>query len=192
MTTLLSADYHGNPLPCATWQADMRRELAYFTRAFQWRFRHLPPDLREERVQEAIVQVCAVMAQQYAKHGGRITYAYTLVWQTAYRVTAGHSSTRTRCHNADMLDRSPGRTICPQREQGEFRPDTRPARREVSPAFRLDVEAWVNTLPPRLREYATLACRGTPDADIQRIMGIGPVRMSQIQTECKKAYADRP
>ncbi len=114
MSSVLSADFCGNPLPLATWQEDFEREVPYYTHFYKHRFRRLTPELRDEMVQEALVQTAIVFESQYRTHGGRTEHRHSIARNIAYRVKLGRSSTRTHGRNADLLDRTQ-RTTGPQR-----------------------------------------------------------------------------
>src|SRR4030042_5085623 len=94
MSTVLSADFSGNPLPLASWQDDFEREIPYFERLYRRRFRYLTPELRDEQVQEALAQTAIVFANQYKTHGGRTEHRHSIARDIARRARWGRSSTR--------------------------------------------------------------------------------------------------
>ena len=185
MSTLLSADYHGNPLPCDTWQDDYCRELPYFTHALEWRFRALRSEKRAEWIQEALVQLCSTMESQYRLHGGRVTMSRRMVTMVVCHVCAGKSCTRPPRRKRDILDRAPKRTI--RRESGSIARQAK-ARPEVSPGFRLDVETWIAQLPPRLRRLAALGYKGTSDAIIRRRLRINRQRLNRLRYSLRQEW----
>ena len=181
---LLSADLDGSPLPCATWQADLERQLPYFTRARTYRWRAFLPELREERIQELLVQLAQLFARQYELYGGRVDNRAELVKRAMYWAKVGQSCTRPRGRHADLMDQQ----NTPKRKPGRHLPALLPSRAEVPTDTRLDIEDWIAGLAPQMREYATLAYHGTPDADIERIMSIGKWRRMELRYKLKKIW----
>ncbi len=187
MSTLLTADLDGNPIP-STWQADLENQLAYFTRAFQYRFRALPPEKREEFVQEAIVQLAILLAQHHRLHGGRIRNRSQLVRNVVCCVWRGRSSTRQNGQNSDPLDHSASRGRYCKLSRKTALPEMLYAREDLPEGARLDIEAKIDTLPTRLREYATLAYHGATEAKIRRIMSVTASTIRVMRTEIKNRW----
>ncbi len=188
MSSVLSADFCGNPLPLATWQDDFEREVDYFTHLYKRRFRNLTPELREEQVQEALVQTAQVFANQYGTHGGRTEHRHSIARYIARRVKLGRSCTRPHGRNADLLDRSQ-RTTGPQREVDclSILEHVR-AGRELSDDFRLDFLAFVDSLTDTLRQYALLAYHGTPENTIALTMGVHANTISRYRQRLRRRW----
>lgn len=190
MSTVLSADFYGNPLPAANWQEDLDREAVYFDRVYRRRFRSLSPELRGEMVQEALAQTCVILAGQYRTHGGRTEHRHNIARCVASHVKQGRSCTRPMGRNADPLDHS-FRASGPKRSDNPLRALERcRAGRELSADFRLHLLDWVHSLPDRLRQYALLACAGTPDVEIRRAMGVSVGTLARCRQKLRKLWED--
>ncbi len=188
MAIVLSADFCGNPLPLATWQDDFEREVDYFTHFYKRRFRYLTPELREELVQEALVQAAIVFESQYRTHGGRTEHRHSIARYIARRVKLGRSCTRPHGRNADLLDRTQRRTG-PQREVDCLSTlEHVRAGREISESFRLDLLGFIDSLTDTLKQYALLLYHGTPGAVIPQTMGVHASTITRYRRQLRRRW----
>lgn len=172
----------------ATWQQHFEAELPYFTQAYRRRLNWSRPEKREEEVQEALVQTAKFFATQYRMHGKLTQYPYKLARTVASRVRRGASSTRPPNRRADLMDRT-ARTTGPKREADTlsiFAALRMPVGLSID--FILDLLAWIEALPDKLRRYAALVCEGTPDATIRRIMGVGQQRVCHYRQQLRARW----
>jgi DNA-directed RNA polymerase specialized sigma24 family protein len=67
-------------------------------------------------------------------------------------------------------------------------PDRLLGRASLPVDTRLDIESWIGKMPPRLREYATLAYRGTTGDQIRQIMGVTRRQVEEIRRRIRRLW----
>ena len=145
------------PPPPVSWLAALENKLPQITARLRQYFRRRPPELREEMVQEALVQLCTMLAGD-EKRGHDTQRTLRLYWglytkRAAYRIFRGSSCTRHTGQPRDPLD------------QPHFSL-TKPRAGLNHSQQALDVQEWCSQLPPPLQATLLLLLQGHTQAEI--------------------------
>ena len=179
------------PRPPSTWQADFSQQYAYHERLYKARFRFLTPELREENIQEALVQTARYYESQWRLHGQRVENRWSIARCVLSRVKRGRSCTRG-FRNADPLDRT-------YRKSGPKRENCRhtigkalagvEARAEISPDLRTDLESWLQALPAPQRELALSFAAGESAESIAKREGMAVASVQRLRSQLSESFA---
>ena len=139
------------------------------------------------------MQTAIVFASQYRMHGRRTEDRHSISRYVVARVRRGTKCTRKPGRYSDLLDRTltcaEGKKLA-RKTANPWRVDAAEARRVVSPAFKLDLEAWIAALPAPLRDYAVLAVGGADRETIQRSMGIERTTFWSYRRRLKRLWQE--
>ncbi len=185
----ITTDRTGHAVP-ATWQDDFAQRIPYFSRAFGKRFRFFRPDMREELVQEGLAQAAVIYSSDYARHGSLTAKPHQIARTVASRVKQGRSSTRPPGRNADPCDHS-FRVNGPKRSPDVLEAlDYAAWSSHDDPEWCVDLLDWIESLPDRLRHYATLAYCGKSNAEIREAMGVGTTMITRYRRMIREMWAE--
>ena len=100
-----------------SWQEALAPLVPAYARFFDWSFRHDPPEKREERTQEALVQTAVSYLQQYRKHRRLVANPESIGRTMRHKVLAGRSSTREPRQLSDLMDDTIHKRRCGSRNE---------------------------------------------------------------------------
>ena len=183
-----------------SWQQRFLQLLPRIRSQAQSRFRHLPPEAREEATAEVIASALVSYARLVALGQEDRAFATTLVRYAVAKFRAGrrvgcrlngHDVTSDYCRQkngvlVERLDRCDERSGNWQELVVEDRNAT-PA--EVA-ATRMDVGAWLAQLARRTRQIAKDLARGYSTSEVACKHGISAGRISQMRCELEASWSE--
>jgi hypothetical protein len=161
-------------------------------------FRSVPREMRAELVQAAVVAAYAMFVRLAQRDRIELAYASPLVKFAVRQVRAGRcvgsalnrhdlsSAYGRRFHGVriERLDQQDSAT-------GEWREalieDRRCGPAEIA-ASRIDMAAWLRSLPRQRRKIATLLAMGETTQHVARQCSLTPGRISQMRRQLKKSW----
>jgi hypothetical protein len=177
----------------AAWQPLFLQLLPGIERYALISFRHLPPDARQEAVQETIANCLVAFVRLWQQD--RLDRAHPTVLA---RYGAAHArdgrSIAHRINSADVLSlrawRRHGVQVArlddPWQELVVEDKRSRPA--DVA-ALRIDLAAWLSRLSSRVRRIATMLASGETTSAVARVVGLTCGRISQLRRELERSWA---
>lgn len=186
------------PAPFDGWQSQFLELLPAVQRRASWLLRHWRPSDREEALAEITAHATVAYAR-LAQHGHvQVASASSLVGYALRHLRAGRRvGTPTNVRDLtspccrlrgrppiDRLDRFDHST-------GAWR-DVVIEDRRVGPSetavARLDLEAWLRSLPAALRRIAEVLATGERPSHVARITGLSPARVSQLRRQLENSW----
>ena len=194
----LSTSLVGQEPETTSWQQRFLQLLPRIRSQAQSRFRHLPPEAREEATAEVIASALVSYARLVALGQEDRAYATTLVRYAVAQFRAGRR-VGCRLNGQDVLSE-----YCHQRkgvsierldrvdeQSGEWE-DLVVEDRHSTPAevamTRVDFAAWLGSLPERTRHVAETLATGEATSHVARIFGCSASRISQLRRELYDAW----
>jgi len=179
-------------MPCTTdARTTFETRVAEIDRLAGSHFRHLDPDAREEAVQDATVLAFRYWTRLVERGKvGEDCFRGAIWWAVRHtkqgRPGGVRGASRPKCV-LDYARRRKGNVVV---EGGvnlnHFVGSTASVPDTV--AFRLDVPAFLGTLPERDRGIAASLAAGKGTTEVAREIGVSPAAISQFRTRFKKKY----
>jgi len=157
-------------------------------------FRHSPPAVRQERIDDALAQAFVLFAQLVLRKRVRLAHPTALARYAAYRVRSGRPI-GSRSNNRDVMSRVTQRrfgfrvmSADPGGWPGQLRPtellgESRQATPAELAAIRVDFACWLGRLSDRQREIALCLAVGEPTGAVAHRFGLSCGRISQVRLE---------
>ena len=180
------------PSPAAApWQTGFLALLPAIRSSVGYAFRHLPPEAREDAVQEAIATALLAYVRLVELGKTELAYASPLARHAVAHVRAGRQvgnclrgrdvlspyAQRQKRFTVERLDHFDEQA---QAWQEVLVEDRRSTPAEIA-ASRMDVAAWLATLPVQLRKVAQVLATGETTKGAAEQFQVSPGRISQIR-----------
>ena len=183
----------------SAWQDLFLTMLPAIQRHARLRFRHLPPELREECIQEAICNACCAVARLAELNKLDLAYACPLAYYAVAQVRDGRKvGSRLSCKDVmspycqrlkhisvERLDRF-------NQVENSWREaviqDTRTAPVPDIVSFRIDFSDFLAQLPRRKRRVAESLALGHRTGDVAKKFHVSDGRVAQIRKELFHAW----
>jgi hypothetical protein len=185
-----------NPQP--EWHTAFLRLVPKIRQHARVRFRQLNPADREEAVQEVIARTMLEFLRLLERGKGRLIYAGPLARYAVAQVRQGRrvggqlnirdvSSHYCRARKGVSLESLDRCDDASGQWQEILVEDRRSTPADIA-ATRIDVRAWLQTLPRRSRRLAERLATGESTSCAARLFGISPSRVSQLRRELHCAW----
>ncbi|HEU5432413.1 MAG TPA: hypothetical protein VFU81_12165, partial [Thermomicrobiales bacterium] len=185
-----------NPPPA--WQAGFLRLLPDICRQLRCAFRGLPPERREEAVQEALANALVAYRRLVERGKADLAYATPLASYAVKQVAGGRRVARP-LNMYDTLSRYAQRKLgfaVVRLHQADAAENTWKevlvADRRATPAelaaSRLDFAAWWRRLPRRKRRIAAALAGGATTSETARVFKLTAGRISQLRRELERNW----
>jgi hypothetical protein len=182
----------------SSWQHRFLQLLPRIRAQAQSRFRHLPPEAREEATAEVIASALVSYARLVALGREDRAYATTLVRYAVaqYRVGRRVGSRMNGCDvTSDLCRQKKGLSLerldCFDKRSGDWH-ELVVEDRHSTPAdvatTRVDFAAWLESLPERTRHLAETLATGEATNQVARMFGCSASRVSQLRRELYDAW----
>ena len=181
-----------------SWHDQFVKMLPAIRRHTRIAFRYLDAEAHEEAVQSAIAHACVAFARLVELDRAALAYAGPLAHYAVARVRNDrHVGGREK--KGDVLSllwqRKMGVRVqslgCPgSGESGwqEILVEDRHATPADIAATRIDFQAWLSSLPARLREIAEVLATGEATKSVAQRFGVTPGRVSQIRRKLQRSW----
>jgi RNA polymerase sigma factor (sigma-70 family) len=161
-------------------------------------FRRLRPELKEDVVQEVIANAYCAFVRLVGRGKADVAYATPLATFAILQVIGGRQ-VGTKLNRRDVLSpraRAAGEIIVERldefdHDQGDWRAALLEDRRATpadTAAARIDVAAWLRSLPDRSRRIATMLAMGESTRSVSRQFNLSSARISQLREELKTTW----
>ena len=178
-------------LTSATWQAGFLELLPAIIRQARLALRQLSPEAKDEALAEVVAQ--ALVAYQRLWTAGQLERAYptALARYALLRQSAG------RRVGSALNSRDVGSRACRRRHQvvcqmsgswQEILVEDRQAGPAEIAASRIDVGAWLASLPERTRRVAECLASGETTTAVARAFELTPGRISQLRAALRQSW----
>ena len=180
------------------WHSTFLDMLPAIRRHAKIAFRHLDPEARDEAVQEVVCNACCAVAR--LAELGKLDLAYPTVL-ARYAVAQVNDGRKVGCK---LNVRDVGSDYCRRRkdvtverldkfdaDEGcwlEVLVEDQHAGPAETAAARIDVSAWMDSLPSRDRQIAEALGIGEQTRDVARRFGVSQGRISQKRREFKESW----
>ena len=176
------------------WHTAFLAMLPAITRQVRVAFRHLPPEAKDEAIQEAICNSCVAFARLAELDKLDLAYPSVLARYAVAQVRDGRkvggrlnirdvmSEHCQRCKDitVERLDRfDPDEDAWAEAVVA----DTRSAPVPDTVAFRCDFRDWLDDLPPRSRRITESLALGNRTGEVARRFRVSPGKISQLRRE---------
>ena len=181
-----------------TWHEPFLRMLPAIRRHARIAFRHLRPEAREEAVQGVVCNACSAVAR--LAEVGKLDLAYpTVLARFGVAQVRGGRMTGGRLNCQDVMSGYCQRLkgIVVERldqfdEEGNTWQEVQVEDRHAGPAevaaTRMDIAAWMQRLPSRLRGIAKVLANGETTGTVAQTFGVSEGRVSQVRKELLNAW----
>jgi RNA polymerase sigma factor (sigma-70 family) len=161
-------------------------------------FCSLRPELKEDLIQEVIANAYCAYVRLVGRGKADVAYATPLATFAILQVIAGRQ-VGTKRNLRDVLSpqaRAAGEIIVERldefdHDQGDWRAALLEDRRATpadTAAARIDVAAWLRSLPDRSRRIATTLAMGESTRSVSQQFSLSSARISQLREELKTSW----
>jgi hypothetical protein len=182
----------------ASWQQRFLQLLPRIRSQAQSRFRHLPPEAREEATAEVVASSLVSYARLVALGQEDRAFATTLVRYAIAQFRAGRrvgSHMNVRDLTSDLCRQKNGVSIeqldhfdNPADEWQEIVVEDRHSGPAEVASTRIDFGAWLESLPVRTRHVAETLATGEATSHVARMFGCSASRVSQLRRELYRGW----
>ena len=195
----LTTSMVGQEPETSSWQQRFLQLLPRIRSQAQSRFRHLPPEAREEATAEVIASSLVSYARLVALGQEDRTFATTLVRYAIAQFRAGRrvgSPMNVRDLTSDLCRQKNGVSVeqldhfdNPADEWQEIVVEDRHSGPAEVAATRIDFGAWLESLPERTRHVAETLATGEATSHVARMFGCSASRVSQLRRRALSCLA---
>jgi len=182
------------------WHKDFLIMLPKICRDAQIAFCSLPPEAREESVQEVICNALVAFRRLVELNKEDIAYATPLAQYAIRQIRSGRR-VGTKLNVRDISSRycQQSKRITVERldrfdsKRNGWREvvvEDRQSGPDVVAATRIDFDAWLKSLRPRMRQIATTLATGESTSTVAHTFNISRGRVSQLRRELMHAWYD--
>jgi hypothetical protein len=182
----------------ASWQRRFLQLLPRIRSQAQSRFRHLPPEAREEATAEVIASSLVSYARLVTLGQEDRAFATTLVRYAVAQFRAGRrvgSPMNVRDLTSDLCRQKNGVSVeqldhfdNPNDEWQELVVEDKHSGPADVATTRIDFGAWLESLPERTRYVAETLATGEATSHVARMFGCSASRISQLRRELFNAW----
>ena len=194
----LTTSIVGQEPETSSWQQRFLQLLPRIRSQAQSRFRHLPPEAREEATAEVIASSLVSYARLVALGQEDRAFATTLVRYAIAQFRAGRrvgSPMNVRDLTSDLCRQKNGVSVeqldqfdNPADEWQEIVVEDKHSTPADVAATRIDFGAWLESLPERTRHVAETLATGEATSHVARMFGCSASRVSQLRRELYHAW----
>ncbi|HUY32242.1 MAG TPA: hypothetical protein VMV69_05630 [Pirellulales bacterium] len=193
MTTFAQSNSTDKP----AWHAGFVALLPVIHSQLRYAFRGLPPETREEAIQESLANAAATYARLYEQGKADIAYATPLAKFAVRQYCAGRRvggqlnrndvmSHYAQQHHGIVVERLDRRD--PSGAWREVLVEDKTCTPAETAAARIDFGDWLSRLCRRDRGVATTLATGETTCDTARQFGLTAGRVSQLRSELKRNW----
>jgi hypothetical protein len=170
----------------ADWHAGFLEMLPRIVRQAKNSFRHLSPEAKEDAICEVIANACVAYRRLWERNELHRAFPTALTNFGVKRFRAGRrvgSRLNGRDVTSEYCRHKTGVVIESSSQLIQLLTEDRHAGPAEIAASRIDVGAWMSSLPQRTRRLAESLASGESTRSAAKVFGLSPGRISQLRRE---------